>query len=345
MLIPVFLPHYGCTERCIYCDQRSITDFRSRDLRSYISETLDRQQGPYEVGLFGGNIFGLTPGQLKDLFSHFDKYADTITGFRISTKPVNYDIEKLNTLKENKVKIIELGSPTFNDKLLSVLNRAHTAEDTVKAFEVLRDEGFLVALQFMTGLPYETMDDTEKTVEMMQKLRPHYIRIYPLVVLAGTPMGETYGKTSFSRVNFETVLDRSVYLYLSALREQIPVVRMGLSDNELIREHIIGGHYHPAYGYLVKSRAFHHAILANLGSFGVVKHIKVLLNNADVPHLVGDRRSNLSHFIERGVVVEWQIHDVPRNTFIIETVERRVEGHILDALNMYTKELLTSSQS
>ncbi|HEX2967413.1 MAG TPA: radical SAM protein [Syntrophorhabdaceae bacterium] len=346
MLIPIFLPHYGCKDRCTYCDQRSITNERPDDPYSHISQVLDRKEGPYEIGLFGGNILGMTHKQLRELFSYFQQYKDKIENFRISTKPVVLDAEKMNIIKKNKVTIIELGCPTFNNTILSTLNRMHTADDTIESFEFLRTEGFSVALQFMAGLPDETMSDIRMTVEKMERLNPLYIRIYPLVVLSGTPMGEMHRRGVFVPSEFETVLDRVVYLYLSALKRGIPVVRMGLSDNELIREHILGGNYHPAYGYLVKSRAVYKAIIATLESFPKVgEEVTVSLNKVDVPHLIGDKRANLRHFLEKGISVQWQIRDIPKNTFVIETQGRCIEGQVLDALNTYAEEArLTSFQ-
>ena len=138
----------------------------------------------------------------------------------------------------------------------------------------------------MAGLPDETMADIETTVQHMITLKPYYIRIYPLVVLATTPLGEMYAKGLFMPDSFDTVLDRVVYIYLNALKEGIPVVKMGLTDNEVIKENILAGQYHPAYGYMVKSRAFYLAIMAKLRALSVTgKDVIVHLNNRDIPHL------------------------------------------------------------
>jgi histone acetyltransferase (RNA polymerase elongator complex component) len=212
MILPVFLPHLGCNEKCIYCDQQFITDLKDGDLSAVIAKTLSAHKGPYEVGLFGGNIFGIKPDQLRQFFAHFDEYRDRIANFRISTKPVPLDSEIIDILKANKATVIELGIPTFNNSILSKLNRRHSAEDLITTYKALTEEGFQVALQFMTGLPDETMVDIETTVRHMMTLKPYYIRIYPLVVLVGTPLGEMYAKGLFMPDSFNTVLDRVVYI-------------------------------------------------------------------------------------------------------------------------------------
>jgi len=72
MIVPIFLPHLGCQSRCIYCDQDIITDIGADDLQTRIDQILARQKGSFEVGLYGGNIFGLKPEAVKRLFSYFD---------------------------------------------------------------------------------------------------------------------------------------------------------------------------------------------------------------------------------------------------------------------------------
>lgn len=335
MILPVFLPHFGCNERCIYCDQQFITDLRDIDLSAVIAKTLSVHEGPYEVGLFGGNMFGIQPSQLRRLFSRFEEHRDKITNFRISTKPEPLNYEIIDILKANRVTVIELGIPTFNNKILSRLNRRHSAEDLITAYNALSENGFHVALQFMAGLPDETVADIEMTVQHMITLKPYYVRIYPLVVLASTPLGEMYAKGLFIPDSFDAILDRVVYIYLKALKEGIPVVKMGLTDNEVIKEKILAGQYHPAYGYMVKSRAFYLAITAKLCSLSLTgKNLIVHLNNRSIPHLLGYKRSNIDRFVEKGISIQWVKEEIERDNFILRYDNHSIEGSIFDAIEI-----------
>jgi histone acetyltransferase (RNA polymerase elongator complex component) len=336
MILPVFLPHFGCNEKCIYCDQQLITDLRDTDLNAVIAKTLGAHEGPYEVGLFGGNMFGLKPDQLQQFFSRFEEYRNRITNFRISTKPVPFNHEIIEVLKANKVTVIELGIPTFSNKILSKLNRRHSAENLITTYATLTEEGFHVALQFMAGLPDETMADIEATVRHMLTLKPYYVRIYPLVVLAKTRLGEMYTKGQFAPALFDTVLDRVVYMYLNALKTGIPVVKMGLTDNEVIKEKILAGQYHPAYGYMVKSRAFYLAIMAKLCDVPVTgKYITVYLNSRDIPHLLGYKRMNINRFAEEGISIQWEKDEIDRDNFVLQFDSHSMAGNIFDALAMF----------
>jgi len=332
MIVPVFLPHLGCRDRCIYCDQNLITDIGEENLRTRIEQSLATRQGPFEVGLYGGNIFGLKPETLKRLFSYFDSYQAAITNFRISTKPVPLNDKIIGILKENRVTTIELGIPTFNDQILEFLNRKHTAADLKNAFRVLTGEGFQVALQVMVGLPHETMSDIRESVTNIINLKPSYIRIYPLAFINGTPLADMYKVQKFVPIAFDEAIHRAMLIYLNALQHEIKAVKMGLTDNEVIKEKIIGGYYHPAFGFLVKSEALYSAVMSNIAKAGINKEIAIFINNKDVPHLIGHKRNNLGRFAKASISVNWQTTDISVGTFILNSRKIQVTGTIFDAL-------------
>jgi histone acetyltransferase (RNA polymerase elongator complex component) len=332
MIVPVFLPHLGCQDRCIYCDQDVITDIREEDLRTRIGQSLANRHGSFEVGLYGGNIFGIEPEALRRLFSCFDNHQTAITNFRISTKPVPLNPEVMGILKENRVTTIELGIPSFNDHILEFLNRKHTSADLNKAFKLLTGEGFQVALQVMVGLPHETMEDIRETVANIISLKPFYIRIYPLAFINGTPLADMYKAQKFVPITFDEANHRAMLIYLNALQHEIKTVKMGLTDNEVIKEKIIGGYYHPAFGFLVKSEAFFHAVMAKIAETGFSGEVTVFLNNRDISHLLGHKRCNIIRFNEAGFSITWQTTDILPGTFMLKSRGGETTGKVFDAL-------------
>ncbi len=334
MIVPVFLPHLGCHERCIYCDQGAITDIHDQDIRSRIERVLARIDGTYEIGLYGGNIFGIKPRDLRRFFEYFRDYDTKISGFRISTKPIPPDDETIRILKEYGVTVIELGMPVFNNDILAQLNRKHTVEDFFRTFQMLKHERFHVALQSMVGLPGESVHDIRETAAQVIRLRPHYIRIYPLVVLEGTPLHSMYEKGLFRPIPFEDAVERAAYIYLNALQNGIKTVKMGLTDNEIIQEKVMAGHFHPAFGYMVKSHAFYLAVRTHLDAASITGKVTVQLNRRDVPHLLGHKRTNIRKFEAQGISVSWEEKEVKEGGFIILGGLRTTKGTIFDAISV-----------
>jgi histone acetyltransferase (RNA polymerase elongator complex component) len=345
MIVPIFLPHLGCQHRCIYCDQDIITDIREEDLRTRIDQTLAKRTGSFEVGLYGGNIFGLKPEAVKRLFSYFDSYTSVITNFRISTKPVPLDYEVITILKENRVTTIELGIPTFNDQILQFLNRRHTAADLKNTFNVLTREKFQVALQVMIGLPHETMEDIGETITNIINLKPAYLRIYPLTFIRGTSLADMYKAEEFSTITLEGAIHRAMLIYLNALQHGIKTVKMGLTDNEVIKDRIVGGYYHPAFGFLVKSQAFYLAVTKKIKEGAIKGNVLISLNNRDISHLLGHKRCNISRFQELGIsTITWQINDIPPGTFKLASGSKELLGNVFDAIAMGWDDKMNASR-
>jgi histone acetyltransferase (RNA polymerase elongator complex component) len=264
------------------------------------------------------------------LFEYFRAYADRISNFRISTKPIPVNNETLRILKENGVTVIELGVPCFNDGMLKKLNRGYTVLDFHESFHLLKEEGFSVALQVMVGLPGETMDDIERTAKEIVRLLPAYIRIYPLVVLKDTPLHRMYEKGVFAPIPFEEAVDRAVHIYMHALGQGIKTVKMGLTDSETIRGRVVAGHYHPAFGYLVKSRAFYLSVIQNVEAASMDRDVRVRLNNRDIPHLLGYKRSNVRKLEEKGILISWEKAEKVEGYFDLTCGSKCVKGSIFD---------------
>lgn len=338
MLCPVFLPHLGCDRRCIYCDQTVITDIKESDIEEVIKASVPEGKKTYEVGLFGGNIFNISPSLLKKIFYLFRDYREYIEGFRVSTKPVPLKKEIIEILKENNVKVIELGMPVFNDKILDMLNRGYTVADFYNTYDFLRQEGFHVALQVMVGLPCEDRKEVGNTAENIRKLMPSYIRIYPLVVLKDTPLCHAFMKGDFLPCDFNEVVIRALYIYLNALSLNIPVVKMGLTDNEIIKEKIVGGSYHPAFGSIVKAEGFFIALTSHFLKYNLKGKIKIKIDKKDVPHLSGYKRKNMERWAEKGIYIEREIRDLGSGEFIIKHGEKDIKGNILDGIFPLSRE-------
>ncbi len=124
MIVPVFLPHIGCGERCTYCNQDFITNNpRDTKIETRIARSLASVQGPVEAALYGGNILGLGARDLAGLLRLFEPYRHKISHMRISAKPGPVSARTIAVLKEHGVRVIELGIPTVNDAILRLLRK------------------------------------------------------------------------------------------------------------------------------------------------------------------------------------------------------------------------------
>jgi len=81
-----------------------------------------------------------------------------------------------------------MGAQSFDAQLLRTLGRIHTAEEIVQAIQYARSAGFTsINVDFMFGLPGQTMDHWRDTLEQALALRPEHLSLYSLIVEKGTP--------------------------------------------------------------------------------------------------------------------------------------------------------------
>ena len=81
------------------------------------------------------------------------------------------------------VKSIELGAQSMDDRVLVLNQRGHTAQDVVNASRMIREYGFSLGLQMMTGLYGSSPESDWQTGKKLVLCKPDCVRIYPTVVL------------------------------------------------------------------------------------------------------------------------------------------------------------------
>ena len=119
--IPVFIPHLGCPNQCVFCNQRSISGvkaFNPDDVRKNIEEALSTipEKCEVEIAFFGGSFTGIDRELMVSLLETAHSYvkAGAVQSIRCSTRPDYIDEEIITLLKKYGVKTVELG---FNNSL------------------------------------------------------------------------------------------------------------------------------------------------------------------------------------------------------------------------------------
>lgn len=267
-IIPVFLPHQGCPQRCIFCNQIAITSIKknlpsTKRLRSWINEYIKykgKQRHPVQIAFYGGNFLGLKTDDIMRLLHEAARFVKDglIDSIRFSTRPDTIDIQRLDVIKQYPVATIELGVQSMDDQVLAAANRGHTALDTEKAVELLKAHKYEIGLQMMVGLPGDDETKSLATGRRMAGLGPDFVRIYPTAVLANSPLAALYRQGEYTPWPLERCVIIVKNLYLMFINNKIPVIRMGLQASGDLAEGstILAGPYHPAFGHLVHSEIF-----------------------------------------------------------------------------------------
>jgi oxygen-independent coproporphyrinogen III oxidase len=190
-----------CLSKCGYCSFYSIP-YHSEIAHSFM-ETLHKEIELYQQTLqirpktiyFGGGTPSLLkPNEINKLLSDFDlSGCEEIT---LEMNPITVTEKYLEDLARTRVNRISLGVQSFVDKELKFLERRHTASMVVQKFKLLRDFGFHnISFDLMYGLPNQTPEDIQISLDATLSLNPEHISSYCLSIEEQTPFGEKAVKT------------------------------------------------------------------------------------------------------------------------------------------------------
>jgi histone acetyltransferase (RNA polymerase elongator complex component) len=213
-----------------------------------------------QIAFFGGNFLGLPADEIKRLLNKAAEYVKTghVDSIRFSTRPDTIDRQRLDLIKNFPVATIELGVQSMDERVLSATKRGHSATDTENAIQLLRKLGYEIGIQLMVGLPKDTPERSIASGQRAARLKPDFVRIYPTVVLAGSPLAAWYRKGDYVPLSMEAAVSQTKNLYVLFKNENIRVIRMGLQASEDLENGstILAGPYHPAFGHQVYSEVF-----------------------------------------------------------------------------------------
>ena len=243
LIIPVFIPHLGCKRQCAFCNQRDVTGVTEPTLedvgnavKSYLSWSKPRERT--EISFYGGTFTALPREKMINYIRKGLEFVEngSVNALRCSTRPDEIDEERVEILKNNYFEVVELGVQSMSESLLEKMRRGHSAECVEHAVRLLKNAGISVGLQFMTGFPYETDEDVKISCDALSVLRPDFIRIYPFVPLKNTPVEREISSGIVQMESVETILERTVTLFLAAMKLEIPVIRVGLPQSSDVPE-------------------------------------------------------------------------------------------------------------
>lgn len=303
--ISIFVPHIGCPNKCSYCNQKHITGtFKAPRAKDVESAVIDAQKNPRynpkttEIAFFGGSFTAINRDYMLRLLRVASRFVaeGVVKGIRISTRPDAIDGEILALLKEYNVTAIELGAQSLNDRVLRMNNRGHTANDVVKSSKLIKEYGFELGLQIMSGLYADNDNSVIRTAEKVIEIRPDTVRIYPTIVLKDTDLAALYLDEKYKPQSLDSAVQLASKLYKMFTDNGINVIRLGLHSIE--DSAYVGGPWHPAFSELCQSQIMLNNVLTMINKKG---NYILYVNKSDVSKMIGQKRSNILFLESKGI--------------------------------------------
>ena len=328
-IIPVFVPHWGCPHACVFCNQRSITGQRKNATAEDVQQAIMTAAAflpkgeKRQLAFYGGSFTAIPAKEQEVLLEAAQPYLarGEISSIRLSTRPDAIDEETLARLRRFGVETVELGAQSMDEEVLRLAGRGHTAADVERASRLIREAGFSLVLQMMTGLPGDTPEKDLETARRLIACKPDGVRIYPTVIVRGTALYELWRAGKYREHTVEDAVEICARLLPLFERAGIEVLRVGLNPTEeLSGGEAAAGAYHPALGELVRSRIYRSRAEELLAGIAPGSRVTLTVGKGKTSQMTGQHRQNLDHLKARFALQEIRVRENPASNGEIITV-------------------------
>lgn len=327
-IIPIFVPHLGCPQDCVFCNQRSIAaphEPSPDEVAREIESALERSGDGAELAYYGGSFTAIEREKRLGYLEAAQPFLrdGRLCSIRVSTRPDCISCEIMDELRRYGVKTVELGAQSTDDRVLAMSNRGHTKEDIERASRLLKEGGFTLGLQMMIGLPGESGDGHIRTARDLIAMQPDFVRVYPTVVVRGTALERMWRDGEYTALTPEraAILGADVLDLFDAAG--IPVIRFGLNPTEDLKGDAVAGAYHPALGEMARGEQMRRRAAALLEPLRGSERATLVVAKGRTSTMVGQHRRNI---------------DALRDEFDIKRISVRESAEI-EGYNVKTEEI------
>lgn len=242
--IPIFIPHLGCNNECVFCNQRKISGNTKiqnleeirKDIDKHIKYLKDKRK--VQIAFFGGSFTGIPVEHQIRYLSLANEYITkgAVDSIRISTRPDYITIPILKRLKRYNVKTIELGVQSMDNIVLKHSKRGHLASDVMRAARIINLMKIELGFQIMVGLPKSNLKSEIMTISKLLQFKPKQLRIYPVYVLEKSKLYDMYKNKEYDPLTVEDAATRTAEIIKICKNSDVQIIRIGLQSTDEISE-------------------------------------------------------------------------------------------------------------
>lgn len=256
---PFFLPFGGCSGRCAYCQQQTITGASELPLPDDVAAILSRESEPKEICFFGGSFCRFDIASIRSYLDAVRNYAPQGSRIRFSTYPGDLRNRALRRLVSSyAIACIELGIPSLDPSVLRACGREDDPRAIISDLTALRDASLPLGIQIMIGLPNQTPESSIRDINVLAAVKGQQdwdLRLYPALVLANTELCQMMNRDEYKPLSVVEAVEWGGALLDAAETRGFRPIRVGLQESAGLASQVHGGPHHPALGELIAAES------------------------------------------------------------------------------------------
>ena len=179
----------GCYFKCSFCaftnpqaTSRSISAEKTeQDLLFF------KEHGVKEVAVLDP-IFFVHKKRALEILDLIAKYVPA-TRFEIQTRLEHLNEEIIQKVAKLNI-VLECGIQTLNKEIQKVISRYNDKKKVLENLAIVQKYRIPLEAHLIYGLPLQTLDSLLDDIDTIMEFKPSKMRIFPLILLKGTPMYE-----------------------------------------------------------------------------------------------------------------------------------------------------------
>ena len=227
-----------CMQKCYYCDFCSYAgklEMQNKYINSLLKEIDEiKNKNEYQINTIyiGGGTPSVIDAELiqkliKKINSSFN--ISNSAEVTIEVNPGTVNEEKIKKYKESGINRISIGLQSAKDELLKVIGRIHNYNDFENAYNIIAESGFSnINVDVMIGLPSQTIEDVEDTINKIIRKNPTHISVYSLIVEPGTIIESMINSGKYKLPDED--VERKMYWLVKHVLEQNGYIQYEISN-------------------------------------------------------------------------------------------------------------------
>jgi oxygen-independent coproporphyrinogen-3 oxidase len=211
-----------CKQACHYCNFHFSTAVKSEDLiwKAMIKELQlrsDEVKSSLESIYFGGGSPSLiSPDKIYSLLKKIKNEFSVLNTVEITLEVNPDDVTKnyLTELKQAGINRLSLGTQSFFDEDLKLMNRAHNSDQSIEALENVANQFQNFSIDLIYGMPNSNITSWKENIQRALKFNPPHISAYGLTVEKKTVLYDQVKKKKIELISDEEVKEQYDFLVL-----------------------------------------------------------------------------------------------------------------------------------